>query len=631
MNMNCPFNSRESEYKSIFGAAAAGEGVFLRVLLPRDIHCSGVCLVTELDGSKKKEYAGMFWAGMCDYTHEWWDITFTPSVPGLYWYYFECQTPQGKRRIMQSKQHGGVGVFSEDGRAFQQTVYDPNFKTPEWFRGGIMYQIFPDRFAFSGKEKENIPSGRILRGDWGGVPEYRQTKDKKILNNDYFGGDLAGIIQKLDRLEELGVTCIYLNPIFEAHSNHRYDTADYLKIDPLLGNEEDLTELCREAEKRGMSVILDGVFSHTGCDSVYFNKYGRYSQIGAYNSKESPYYSWYSFQNWPDKYSSWWGIKILPEVKEDDPQYLDFITGENGVLRKWLRAGIKGWRLDVADELPDVFLDALRKAVKEENSDAVIIGEVWEDASNKISYGYRRRYLLGEQLDSVMNYPFANAILDFIKGAPASRFLDTVSGVIENYPPQVVHCLMNHIGTHDTERALTYIAGEPANGRPREWQSEQSLTREQYAHGVKLLKLAAALQYFLPGIPSVYYGDEAGMQGYRDPFNRGCYPWGNENTQLLEWYKSLGKIRRACPTLKDGGFRCLSASEGLIVFERFKENDSVLCAVNREGIYKSVKLGKEWIGSKVLLGNGPDISTLSLPPYSCAVLGRGEWTKVLKG
>ncbi len=255
----------------------------------------------------------------------------------------------------------------------------------------MIYQIFPDRFAGSGKAKTDVPDDRVLRTDWGGEPNWRPTKDGKVLNNDFFGGDLAGITEKLPYLASLGVTCLYLNPIFEASSNHRYDTGNYERIDPLLGTDDDLRALCEKANEHGISVILDGVFSHTGDDSKYFNKYGRYDSLGAYQSKESSYYSWYKFDKWPNKYDSWWGIDILPEVQEDEPSYIEYITGENGIARRWLRCGIRGWRLDVADELPDAFLDAFRAAVKSETPDALILGEVWEDASNKTSYGERRR------------------------------------------------------------------------------------------------------------------------------------------------------------------------------------------------------------------------------------------------
>ncbi|MDE6110595.1 MAG: glycoside hydrolase family 13 protein, partial [Eubacterium sp.] len=366
---------------------------------------------------------------------------------------------------------------------------------------------------------------------------------------------LKGIEEKLDYIKELGVSCIYLNPILEENSNNRYDTADYEKIDPLLGTENDLKSLCKKAKEKGISIVLDGVFSHTGCDSKYFNLYSKYDSVGAYNSKASPYFEWYKFTDYPNEYHSWWGIKLLPEIIEENESYREFICGKNGVLRKWLRCGISGWRLDVADELPDIFLDDLRKAVKAENEDAIIIGEVWEDATNKFAYGERRRYLLGEQLDSVMNYPFADAVLNFVKYGGSEGFFNTVMGIVENYPPCVLNVLMNHIGTHDTERAITRLAGENADGYGRDWQHEHNvLSAENYEKGISMMKMASLIQYTLPGVPSLYYGDEVGLQGMKDPFNRACFPWDNMDDALHKWYKRLGEIRNGCKAVVNGSF-----------------------------------------------------------------------------
>ena len=450
------FDSRNTQYKSKVRAIATNESVKLRIVVPRCMQCSAACLVVKKE-NEDYVYYSMFWAGMCGEDREYWELHFSATTSGLYWYHFELQTPWGNSFI-RNVGHG-AGDFAPDANDFQQTVYDENFVTPDWLRGGIIYQIFPDRFYNSKTKKSGVRPSRVLR-EWGGEPFWREEQMNGIWNNDYFGGDLKGIEEKLPYIADLGVSCIYLNPIFEANSNHRYDTADYERIDPLLGSEKDLKSLCKTAkEKYNISIILDGVFSHTGCDSRYFNKYSNYDTVGAYNSKSSPYFSWYKFIDYPDNYHSWWGIKLLPEIIEEDENYRKYICGKNGILRKWLRCGISGWRLDVADELPDVFLDDLRTAVKAENPNAVIIGEVWEDATTKFAYGERRRYLLGAQLDSVMNYPFADAILNFVKFANAPAFFDSVMSILENYPPQVTSVLMNHIGTHDTERAISRLAG----------------------------------------------------------------------------------------------------------------------------------------------------------------------------
>ena len=484
----------------------------------------------------------------------------------------------------------------------------------------MFYQIFPDRFYFSGKKKKNIPHGRKLRKDILGEPEWRPTEDGKVLNNDYFQGDLKGIEEKLDYIESLGTTCIYLNPIFEAQSNHRYDTSDYSKIDPLLGTEEDLKSLCEKAKERGISVILDGVFSHTGDDSIYFNKYGRYDSLGAYQSKESPYYKWYKFINHPKDYHSWWGISILPEVIEESPEFIEFIAGENGIARKWLRCGVRGWRLDVADELPDIFLDEFRKAVKAENEEALVLGEVWEDASNKFSYGQRRKYFQGQELDSVMNYPFADAIISFVKSGKVEGFTSKIMTILENYPKCVVDVLMNHIGTHDTMRAITALAGESCEYRDRQWQSTHFLSEQEYARGVKLLKMAAAIQYMLPGVPCLYYGDEAGMQGYKDPFNRFCYPWGNENEELLEFYKTLGNIRKSVPCLKEGEYATVSEMLSCLAFVRYDGKSKIMVIANRNEHDIDYYLPADWHGAKALYGNFVEENKVKVDGLGVAIL-----------
>lgn len=594
-----PYNSRNPVHKSTFGALKEGEYVVFKVILPRRLNCSGVDLVIKSDKGEER-CLPMNWLSMEGSNQEWWALGYTAESADIYFYHFEYNTPWGRTKIL----HDGscLGSLANGKNQWQLTVYSKEFTTPDWLKGGIFYQIFPDRFNCSGKAKKNVPEDRILRSDFNGEPEWRPTKEGKVLNNDYFCGDLKGIEKKLDYLSELGVTCIYLNPIFESQSNHRYDTSDYSKIDPLLGDEKDFESLCKNAQKRGISVILDGVFSHTGDDSIYFNKYGRYGNKGAFQSKDSEYYDWYKFVNYPDEYRSWWGISILPEIKEESPSFIEFIAGENGIARKWLKKGARGWRLDVADELPDVFLDAFRSAVKTENPEALVLGEVWEDASNKFSYGERRRYFGGKQLDSVMNYPFAEAIISFIRSGKVEGFSDKILTILENYPKCCTDVLMNHIGTHDTMRAITHLAGESCEYRDRQWQSEHFLSEKQYDFGIKLMKIASVIQFTLPGVPCIYYGDEAGMEGYKDPFNRKFYPWGNENRELIEHYKSLGKMRGLCSCLKDGNYRTLSEMLGCLAFVRENETDTILVIVNRNEHPIDYYLPYEWQNAGVIFG-----------------------------
>lgn len=621
--MYIPFSSRKSYHKSRFGALRENETVRFRIVLPREMGCTGVTLVIRRDDEAWENAFRCYfsWERMEGEAEEWWYLDYTPAKSGLYMYAFECTTPWGVNRI--TRHSGGDGILSPDGGEFQLTVFSEDFKTPDWLKGGVIYQIFPDRFNFSGEIKE-MPSDRHLRTDWGGEPEWKPTPEGKVLNKDYFGGDLKGIEQKLDYLEGLGVTCIYLNPIFEANSNHRYDTADYTKIDCVLGDEEDFRSLCSKAGEHGISVILDGVFSHTGDDSIYFNKYGRYDSVGAYQSKESPYYEWYGFQHFPDKYSSWWGIDILPEVNETNDKFIEFIAGENGIARKWLRSGARGWRLDVADELPDKFLDAFRKAIKAENSEALLLGEVWEDASNKISYGGRRRYLQGAQLDSVMNYPFADAVLDFVRTGIAEGFTDKIMTVLENYPKDVVDVLMNHIGTHDTMRAITALAGENCEYRDRYWQSGRTLSESDYAYGIKLMKIASLIQFTLPGVPSVYYGDEAGMQGYKDPFNRVCYPWGSENAELMAWYRELGSFRKNHGVFSRGEFIPLSEQEGVIAYRRKDGDDEVTVIINRNNTAITYYLDENTLGGRLYFSGTKTEGGIYMEGNTALAIVKGE-------
>ncbi len=571
-----PFDSRNKLYRNHIGAVASGSPLKLRLLLHKDAHCFDAFLRIRRDDVENFEEIHLNYAGdMFDYCSYECEIK---RETGLYWYDFRYTSEYGVFYVVKSGNSLGV-VSDTEGGLWQQTVYEADFKTPAWLEGGIIYQIFPDRFYNSGREKVDVPDDRFMCSDWRRQPQYRQDGEADSLGNDYFGGDLVGVRRKLPYLRELGVSCIYLNPIFEAHSNHRYNTADYFKIDPLLGNCEDLEKLCKEAKKLGISIVLDGVFSHTGDDSIYFNKYGRYGDKGAYRDPNSPYHSWYKFIDFPEEYNSWWGISTLPETIEDDPNYTEFITGKDGVLRHWLRVGISGWRIDVADELPDSFLEKIRTAMKAENPDSYLLGEVWEDATTKISYGARRKFLLGKELDSVMNYPFANAVIDFVRNKNAEGLMNVVMDIVENYPPCAAALLMNHLGTHDTARAITCLSDVFGNG-DRAWQSRQSLSKPQYETAKRRLKAAAVVQYSLPGVPSIFYGDEAGVQGYGDPFCRATYPWGSEDNELVDFYKSLGAVRRGSKAFCHGDFVPVKAEGGLIAFLRHGSGGISFTAVN---------------------------------------------------
>ena len=612
------FNSRNPVFRNPTGAVPEGTRIHFRITVPRNLSCSAAMLIVEKDQGNRF-VLDMFWCGMNGNDKEWWECHFTPEEKGLYFYNFELKTNRG--HITLCKGLGGQATTGSHGNRWQLTAYSKELSTPDWLCGGILYQIFPDRFYCSGKEKKNVPKDRFLHENWGEQPVWWPNENGEITNSDYFGGDLKGIEEKLPYLKELGVTCLYLNPIFEAHSNHRYNTADYTKIDPLLGTEEDFISLCRSAERVGIRILLDGVFSHTGSDSIYFNREGRYGDSGAYRSQSSPYFPWYNFRRWPNDYESWWNFDTLPNVRENNPEYDSYINGENGIIQTWLQRGASGWRLDVADELPDCFLDHLHQSAKSQDPNALVLGEVWEDASNKTAYGIRRRYLLGGQLDTVMNYPFREAILDFLRGAHASLCMETIENIVENYPPECVRLLMNHIGTHDTERALTVLGGPSAEGRDRKWQSETHLSKEQKETALLRLRLASLLQFTLPGVPCIYYGDEAGMEGYKDPFNRGCYPWGGENLSLIQWYKRLASLRHSSPVFREGKMRNAYSHNSILSFERYieRENgaeDVVFIAVNRSENNASIPLS--FPPSTHLLGT-PYGEDFKLPPYGYSV------------
>ncbi|MBE5740721.1 MAG: glycoside hydrolase family 13 protein [Clostridiales bacterium] len=505
-----------------------------------------------------------------------WTISLSISGIGLYFYSF---TIENVGNIACGHLEMGYLTSSDHVDGFLLTVSSADYRTPDWFKGGVMYQIFPDRFCKVGNAP--VLKGRINREDWGGTPSFLPNEQGKVLNNDFFGGNFKGIESKLPYLKDLGVTVIYCNPIFEAASNHRYDTSDYMKIDPMLGNEQDFDDLVKAAKKLGICVILDGVFNHTGDNSVYFNKYGEYPNVGAYQSKDSPYYSWYVFKEFPNKYESWWGIDILPEVNKNSAEYQNFIFGKGGVLKKWLGFGIGGYRLDVADELPDFFLKKLRKSVKEEDENAIIIGEVWEDASNKIAYSTRREYLQGYELDSVMNYPLKDAIIAYIQTGRAVDLAHCIRVLISHYPKETLDCLMNILGTHDTVRILTVLGGIHCQNKQEMAQDWAFLNENARKNAIEKLKMAAVLQFTAPGVPSIYYGDENGMEGHIDPFCRRCFDWEHLNEDLIAFYKKLGKIREEYREIfKDGMFELLRVDEGFFFYKRTKNEKEIYVYTN---------------------------------------------------
>ena len=495
------------------------------------------------------------------------------------------------------------------------TIYEKDFSTPDWIKGGIMYHIFVDRFAKGG----DVPlrSDAIMNGDWDNyMPQYAQYPGGEVANNMFFGGTLDGVTSKLSYLKSLGVSCIYLSPIFEAYSNHKYDTGDYERVDDMFGGDMALERLISKARALGIRLILDGVFNHTGDDSKYFNRRGRYKTPGAYNSPDSPYFKWFDFKNYPDKYRCWWDIKILPAVNTRNAEYDSYINGDDGIVQKYLKKGPGGWRLDVADELSEPFLQNLRAAAKKADPDAIIIGEVWEDASIKIAYTDRRKYFRGKQLDSVMNYPLRTGIIDFVTTGDSRNLFSASAGLYARYPKEVSDALMNFLGTHDTERILT-VLGVGVPNLSMEEKAHFRMSEDERKKGVTLLKLAYTILSFMPGIPCIFYGDEAGIEGLGDPFNRVTYPWGREDNELVNFYRELGILRRSQSVLANGYLKVFEDTPyGVFAFERFSKDGRISVVVNRSDKPYEVKTKTKNLVAHLF---GIDKKSPSLPPMCAGV------------
>lgn len=505
---------------------------------------------------------------------------------------------------------------------FRLLIYKSDYTVPKWFSGGVMYQIFVDRF-FKGEGSVGERDDVIINPDWyNGIPQFAKNNGDRLANNMFFGGNLWGVAEKLDYLSSLGVSVIYLNPIFKAYSNHKYDTGDYMCIDEMFGGMAAFENLVKKASEYGIRVILDGVFNHTGDDSRYFNKYGKYDSVGAYQSVESEYRDWFCFDG-SGNYESWWGIDILPKLNPSSKACRNFLAGRGGVVDKYMRLGIGGFRLDVADELSDEMLDMIRETVKSaSDGEGIVIGEVWENAADKISYGKRRRYLRGDQLDSVMNYPLRNAILSLISNQNSEEFYNTVTELYSSYPRFVCDSLMNIVGTHDTERILTRLGTDAIASMSNEELSRFHLSQQECENAVKRLKVASVLQFTVFGVPSIYYGDEAGVEGGHDPFCRITFPWGRENSELLAHYRALGKIRNENCELKHGVFRFIAHHNGFVAFERCNERcegEKIITLANCGGDTAIFALpeGQRFLD---LLDGGEYLGEINVAPMSAMIL-----------
>ena len=588
--MRILYNSKDTRFKKPFGTLTEGQRCSIEIHIPSSCRTVRVSLAfLKEDKSEYKSFAMSFSRSTDGY--DIYSVDFSLPECGLFFYYFRITTVGESFSLYKE---GYCMTNMEDGELWQLSVIPREFKVPKEYFGAIMYQIFPDRFNSKGKcDVSEKLRPFFVHGSKSDIPFYLPNEKGVVENSDFFGGNLRGIAEKLDYLKSLSVQVIYLNPIFKAYSNHRYDTADYMKIDEMLGTEEDFKTLCRMAHERGMKIILDGVFSHTGSNSRYFDKEGVFGG-GACSDPMSPYREWYDFKSYPDSYASWWGIPTLPCVRELCESYLDFIIrGEDSVVAHWIRAGADGFRLDVADELPDEFIYALRKRLKEIKPSALLIGEVWEDASKKISYGKRRKYFTDGELDSVMNYPFRNAIIDYVVGVDRGEGIrDTVMTVAENYPAEVLHVLMNMLSTHDTERILSILSPEPP---PSEKNKQAGYLMPDGARGeaYRRLRLAFFLQMTLPGMPSIYYGDEIGTEGLSDPFCRGFFDWSRvESSEHLRWFRRIARLRSQSVTLRLGDVVIENPREGVVRIERRYKGECVVAYLNTAEPFSFVREGE---------------------------------------
>ena len=631
--MKAYHNSHDLYYRTPFGAVPAGTEVKLRLAAEEGLCCR--VRVWQKNGTAQD--LPMEWDG------DGYVAAITAPEEGcVLWYGFVLEHPDG-RQARYGNNEAGLGgegrLWDGELRPYQITVYKPN-STPDWYKYGIAYQIFPDRF-FRGtdwqrrREDARKPAGwkgprRVFQEDWDDTPFYCRNEKGEITRWPFFGGTLEGIREKLGYLKSLGVTVLYLNPIFEGTSNHKYDTADYLRVDPGLGDGESFRTLAREAREQGIRILLDGVFSHTGADSRYFNRLGNYDSVGACQGEGSPYYKWYRFHHFPDRYECWWEVTDLPNVEELEPSFREFIHGgEDSVIRHWLREGASGWRLDVADELPDEFIRGIRRAMMETDPDSVLLGEVWEDASNKESYGQLREYFLGEELQSTMNYPFRSAAIDFMLGRLSPQGLKAqLMSLKENYPPENFYGALNLIGSHDRERILTTLGDAPDGAALTEAEREgYRLPGGKYDLARRRLKMLSLIQFTMPGLPCIYYGDEAGAQGYADPFNRGTYPWGREDEELLEHYRKITALRRDNPVLARGDYEAQAFGGHVYGCRRWDESTTIQVLVNR-GIFEHETVGllaegacaRDFLTGRVFAPEEDGTVTVPLEPLSAVVL-----------
>lgn len=601
------------------------EGITIRCLIPRTLGQDNITIqifdegLTNLVCEVAADWNGLHGgADIYDARVEPWMIS-----RGLYFFRLKLELPEC---IAYGHRLGDVTYFmlkDERRDLYQLTACEFLRDEPDEQYGGIIYHIFVDRFNRGGKF---IPrKGSIYVEDWSrGVPEYPEYPGAPLQNNRFYGGTLWGVIDKLDYIRSLGVSVIYLSPIFDAASNHKYDTGDYMTVDKAFGGEEALISLISAAKERGIGIILDGVFNHTGSDSIYFNREGNYDSVGAYQSTDSEYYPWYDFKDYPNKYTCWWDIDILPRINPDKPVCGNYFTADNGVVDKYSRLGILGLRLDVVDELSDPFVSRIKARLCKNNPSSILYGEVWEDGSNKIAYGVRKRYFQGGELDGVMNYPIRKGIISFLTRSDPTELRYALTDVINNAPKRVQNLQMNLLGTHDTDRIITLLGGESSAGRSNSYLCTKRMNDIERGTAKRRLRMAYTILATVPGLPVIFYGDETALEGYHDPFNRMPYPWDKQDARLIDFYKKIGRIRRDCTVFRDGDFKLLVLRRDLLVFIRTDGARTLVTYVNNSKHTQTVTFDND-VNALI---NDSTASRFDVPAFSAEIFDCAAGTSI---
>ena len=558
-------------------------------------------------------------ASWCDFRkgHDFYEVELDLKSLGVGLYFFNIEIITQCGRLYGCKSGTDLTFSTEYNRyaLYQLSVSDFKYSKSDNKLGGVIYHIFVDRFNKGGDVAPK--KGTVTDDDWHTIPEYPLYNGAPLKNNHFYGGTLWGVASKLDYIKSLGANTIYLSPIFDAASNHKYDTGDYMTVDSMFGGEEALINLIAKAKELGIGIILDGVFNHTGSDSIYFNREGNYDTQGAYQSPKSKYYSWYDFKNYPDKYTCWWGIDILPRIHPDVPNCRRYFVGKGGVIDKYAALGVDGFRLDVADELSDDFIAAIKKRLNAHNRKSVLYGEVWEDGSNKIAYDVRKKYFLGQELDGVMNYPVRTGIIEFLTSGKTDALMYALTDIVNNAPERVRNMQMNLLGTHDTERILTVLGGEHSEGRSNEYLSKKKMNDLERGLAKRRLRMAYTILATVPGIPAIFYGDEAGLEGYHDPFNRMPYPWGHEDHNLIKHFRQLGKIRQENDVYKEGDFELIFLNSEALVFARHDDEYSYITFVNNSKQTKRVEFSA--LATALVLADKLEKKEFDLPAYTAQI------------